>query len=103
MFVKIYQYYIQSDKVIEYLSIQKRALDIYRKHLNVHTVYLQSKDDNTKWMEISTYKNEEEYKKTITLINKEEEVKKLFDEFQSLLVSGKEISEENYIKKVPLL
>lgn len=99
MFVKVYQYHIQSDKIAEYISIQKRASYIYRKYLEVNTVYLQSKDDNTKWMEISTYRNEVEYNKSITLINKEEEMKKLFDEFQSLMVNGKEISEEDYIKK----
>ncbi|ART77175.1 hypothetical protein B4U37_14455 [Sutcliffiella horikoshii] len=99
MFVKVYQYHIQTDKVSKYLSIQKKASDIYRKHLNVNTVYLQSKDDNTKWMEISTYRNEVEYNKTITLINEEEEIIRLYAEFQSLIVSGEEISEENYIEQ----
>ncbi|MGD6791311.1 hypothetical protein ACQCT3_15755 [Sutcliffiella horikoshii] len=67
--------------------------------MNVNTVYLQSKDDNTKWMEISTYRNEVEYNKTITLINEEEEIIRLYAEFQSLIVSGEEISEENYIEQ----
>lgn len=59
MFVKVYQYYIQSNKVDDYLSIQKRASEIYGQYLDVNTIYLQSKDDNTKWMEISTYRDEE--------------------------------------------
>ncbi|MGD6814035.1 hypothetical protein [Sutcliffiella horikoshii] len=50
-------------------------------------------------MEISTYRNEVEYNKTITLINEEEEIIRLYAEFQSLIVSGEEISEENYIEQ----
>ncbi|MFD2640174.1 hypothetical protein [Piscibacillus salipiscarius] len=48
MFVKVYQYHIQKDKVDEYLSIQERASEIYGKYLDFNTVYLQSKDDSTK-------------------------------------------------------
>lgn len=38
MFVKIYQYHIQQDKVEEYLSIQEKASEIYSKYLNFHTM-----------------------------------------------------------------
>jgi quinol monooxygenase YgiN len=100
MFVKVYQYHIQNYKVDEYLSIQEKASEIYRGYLDFETIYLQSKEDSTKWMEISKYKDEEEYQKSINLINKEEEIQELFEAFQSLLVSEKkEIIEENFIEK----
>ncbi|MCF6137755.1 hypothetical protein [Pseudalkalibacillus berkeleyi] len=51
-------------------------------------------------MEISKYKDEEEYQKSIDLINKVEEIQHLFEAFKSLLVSEKqEISEENFMEK----
>lgn len=100
MFVKVYQYHIHSDKVDQLLEIQDKTAQIYQKYLEVHTIYLQSKRDCTKWVEISKYKNEEEYLKSITLINEDEEIQQLFKTFQSLLVSEeKEISEEDYIEK----
>lgn len=100
MFVKVYQYHIQKDKVDKYLDIQDKASEIYGRYLEFNTIYLQSKDDSTKWMEISKYKDEEEYQKSIDLINKEKEIQELFDALQSLLVSEKqEISEENFIEK----
>jgi hypothetical protein len=99
MFVKVYQYHIQNDKVDEYLSIQEKASEIYGKYIDLQTTYLQSKDDSTKWMEISKYKDEDEYRKSIDLINKEFEIQELFNAFQGLLVSDSEISEEDFIGK----
>ena len=65
MFVKLYQYHIQKDKENEFFAIQEKVFDIYRKHIDVHITYLQSKADETKWLEIATYKNEAEYKQCI--------------------------------------
>ncbi|RPF55481.1 hypothetical protein [Aquisalibacillus elongatus] len=99
MFVKVYKYHIQNDKVNEYISIQERAAEIYGKYLDFNTIYLQSKEDSTKWMEITKYKNEEEYHKSINLINEEDDIQDLFKAFQTLLSSEKrEISEEDFVE-----
>jgi hypothetical protein len=100
MFVKVYQYHIQKDKVDEYLAIQEKASEIYGRYLDFHTMYLNSKEDATKWIEISRYKDENEYQKSIDMINEQEEIQQLFLAFQSLLVSDKsEIREEDFIEK----
>jgi hypothetical protein len=100
MFVKVYQYHIQKDKVDEYLAIQEKASEIYGRYLDFHTMYLNSKEDATKWIEISRYKDENEYQKGIDMINEQEEIQQLFLAFQSLLVSDKsEICEEDFIEK----
>ncbi|NMH74552.1 hypothetical protein HF078_15800 [Bacillus sp. RO2] len=100
MFVKVYQYHIQKNKVDEYLAIQEKASEIYGRHLDFHTMYLNSKDDATKWIEISRYKDENEYQKSMDMINEQEEIQELFKAFQSLLVTDKsEISEEDFIEK----
>ncbi|WHY77178.1 hypothetical protein QNH20_24385 [Neobacillus sp. WH10] len=100
MFVKVYQYHIQKDKVDEYLGIQEKALEIYSRYLDFHTIYLNSKDDVTKWIEISRYKDEDEYQKSMKLINEQEEIQELFKAFQSLLDTNKsEISEEDFVEK----
>ena len=100
MFVKVYQYHIQKNKVDEYLAIQEKASEIYGRYLDFHTIYLNSKDDATRWIEISRYKDEDEYQKSIDMINEQEEIQELFKAFQSLLVTDKsEISEEDFIEK----
>lgn len=99
MFVKMYQYHIQPDKVEEYLHIQEKALEIYSSYLQFHTMYFKSNEDETKWVEISRYKNKEEYQKSIEIINEHSEIQVLFAHFQSLLVPEKsEISEEDFVE-----
>lgn len=100
MFVKVYQYHIQQDKVQEYFEIQKKSSEIYSKYITSETMYLNSKEDPTKWMEISRYENEQEYYKSMKLVNEVVEIHSLFKSFQSLLVSEKrEIMEEDFIQK----
>ncbi|MFE7064058.1 hypothetical protein ACFVAD_18150 [Sutcliffiella sp. NPDC057660] len=100
MFVKVYQYHIQQDKVKEYVEIQQKASEIYRKYITSQTTYLNSKADPTKWMEISKYESEEEYYKSMKLVNEEAEIQFLYNRFQSLLVSDKkEIMEEDFTQK----
>ncbi|MFB5087746.1 hypothetical protein PGC35_11075 [Psychrobacillus sp. PGGUH221] len=101
MYVKIYQYHIQKDKEEEYLYMQQKAIAIYERYLDVHIMFLNSKDDVTKWVEIARYKDEEEYKKSINIINHEKEIKELFTLFQSFLVADKsEIKEEDLIERI---
>ena len=100
MFVKVYQYHIRKDKEIEFFEIQEKVFNIYRKHIDFQITYLQSKNDETKWLEMATYKNEAAYIQCIQQINEEEEIQRLFSAFQSLLVEGKqEISEEHFALK----
>ena len=100
MFVKIYHYYIQPDKVEEFLSIQEEVSKIYSKYLNFHTMYMNSKEDETRWIEISRYKDEKDYIKNMTIINEHKEIQEMFARFQSLLLTDKnEIGEEDFIEK----
>ncbi|MGM0753994.1 MAG: hypothetical protein ACQET6_18960 [Bacillota bacterium] len=98
MFVKVYEYHIQPEKIEEFFKVQEKAGEIYRKYLESHTIYLKKQDYGTKWMEISRYKDESEYKKSIELINEHEEIQHLFTDFQSLLVPGSEIVEEDFLQ-----
>lgn len=100
MFVKVYQYHIQKDKLAEYKKIQEQASKIYDKYIVSETMYLQSKADETKWMEISKYKDENEYNTSIRLINEQQEIQALFNAFQSILVMEKsEITEEDFFER----
>ena len=100
MFVKVYQYHIQKEKVGEFLEIQEQVSEIYGRYLDFHTVYLNSNVDATKWIEISRYKDEDEFHKSMDMINKEKEIQDLFKAFQCILVTDKsEIIEEDFIER----
>lgn len=104
MFVKVYQYHIQKDKVEDFLDIQEKASEIYGRYLDFHTMYLNSKNDDTKWIEITRYKDEDEYKKSMNIINEQKDIQQLFEAFQSILVTGKsEISVGDFIEKKEIL
>ncbi|XXM71277.1 hypothetical protein ACQ0QQ_16425 [Lysinibacillus sphaericus] len=97
MFVKVYECHILPHKENEYLKIQERAEEIYSRYINSRSLHLKSREDSSKWMEITRYENEEEYERSIQLINQEKEIQDLFKQFQALLVSEKkEIREENF-------
>ncbi|WP_400242194.1 hypothetical protein AB3U99_15055 [Niallia sp. JL1B1071] len=99
MYVKVYEYHIQKEKVAEYFRIQEKATNIYKKYIDSETTYLQSHDDPTKWMEITTYTSEEEYQKNIAIINENVEIQLLFSEFHSLLSpENNHIKEEDFTK-----
>lgn len=104
MFVKVYQYHIQKDKVNEYLAIQEKASNIYRKYLDFHSIYLNSKTDASKWIEITRYRDEDEYNKNIRMINQHQEIQDLFEEFRSVLLNDKtDICEEDFIEKKEII
>ncbi|WP_026583225.1 hypothetical protein [Bacillus sp. J33] len=94
MFVKIYQYHIRPENEPELLDIQKKAAKIYRNYMDVQTSILKSKEEKSKWTEISYFKSEEDYHNMIPLINKNPEIQELFKRFESLLISG--MKEEDY-------
>ncbi len=85
MFVKVYRYHIQPDKIKEFLDIQERAGRIYKRHVSYRAVFLQSQDDPGLWLEIQWCGDENTYRKAVTAIDAEPEIKQLWREFQALL------------------
>ena len=97
MYVKIYHYHIPKEKVEQFLDIQERAGELYGQYIDYQTIYINSKNDETKWMEISRYQDENEYRRSMERLNEESEVHLLFDEFKSLLIG--DIKEDDFFEK----
>ncbi|WP_213367183.1 hypothetical protein [Mesobacillus boroniphilus] len=96
MFIKIYSYHIKSDKLQDYLEIQEEADRIYSIYTDSKILHLQSKDDETKWVEIQIYKTEQFYYETIQIIDQQPEIQVLYKRFLEVIISHEEISEDNY-------
>ena len=100
MFVKIYRYHIQPGKTKEFLDIQKRAGEIYKKHVHYRAVYLQSKDDPGLWLEIQWCPDEDTYRCAMKSINAEPGIKELWETFQALLDKEKPDIQEECFEQV---
>lgn len=96
MFVKIYHYHIPKDKKEEFMKIQERAGELYGRYVEFETLFLNDTNDETKWMEVSRYKDKDVYRNSMELLDKETELHTLFKDFQSLLIS--EIKEEEFLE-----
>jgi len=100
MFVKIYRYRVQPEKIEDYLGIQERAGKIYQKHVHYRAVYLRSQDDPYLWQEIHWYPDEETYHRSMELINAEPEIKQLWREFQATLDPNDPEIHEEYFEQI---
>ena len=100
MFVKVYEYYIKENEEARFLEIQEEAARIYKRYLNCEISYLKSCDHDEKWLEISRYSSEEEYKVGISKMDKEPVIKELYQQFKSCLVLGAGVKENNYNMKL---
>ncbi|QDP42229.1 hypothetical protein [Radiobacillus deserti] len=96
MFVKKYEYHIKEDQIEKFLDIQEKAGEIYSQYFHFQTMYLQHKHDSTKWMEITRYNSEVEYKKCMEMMKGNKELKELYESFQHLLLNQNEMIEEEF-------
>ncbi|WP_226577471.1 antibiotic biosynthesis monooxygenase [Halobacillus litoralis] len=102
MYVKVYTYHVQPDKTSEFLDILKQAQAIYEREISTEMTVLQSKDDPAKWMEISRYNSEETYRKGMEQLEGDEEIRKLFIAFQSVLIPEKNDVQEGSFEEVSI-
>lgn len=97
MFVKVYRYHIQPGKTDEFLDVQRRAGEIYSKHVSYRSVYLKSRDEPGLWLEVQWCADEDTYRHAMEVINAEPGIDRLWHEFQVLLDPEKPgVQEECY-------
>ncbi|MCG3088934.1 hypothetical protein [Sporosarcina cyprini] len=99
MFVKVYQYHVQKGKEDVFITIQGKVTEIYKRYLDFDSIYLNSKEDTTKWMEIVKCRDENEYNQGLAIINEQKEIQDLFKEFTSILCDQSEIREESFMER----
>lgn len=95
MLVKIYRYRIRPERADAFLSLQKQADQIYRKHVSYKVSHFRSQVDPWAWTEVQWFRDREMAQKADRLTQIEPELKKLFDEFMTMLdPADPEIHEE---------
>ncbi|WP_454190163.1 hypothetical protein [Paenibacillus sp. Marseille-Q7038] len=95
MFVKMYIYHVNLDRLAEYKKIMERADKLYRRYVNYELFYMESEEEPGKFVEVQTYASEELYEIGQKLINKDFELMDLNQSFEAILApNNKEIQEE---------
>lgn len=96
MFIKVYTYHIISERVQDFLEILAQAENVYSRYIEKQSLFLRSKDDSLKWMEINIYKDETSYNESMKIMNQQKEIADLYAKFMELIISKEELTEENY-------
>lgn len=96
MFIKVYTYYVIPEREQDFLEIQAQAEIIYSRYVEKQSLFLRSKDDNAKWMEIQIYKDETSYNESTKIIDQQKEIVDLYNRFMKLIISKEEFNDENY-------
>lgn len=99
MYVKVYSYHINPDKVEEYIKIQQVAERIYSEYVEKTTYYLKSIDNPMKWTELHQYESEGVYRQAVEKVNDRPEIKELYKAFLNVLMDDSQVTEEEYVMK----
>ncbi|MEH7884342.1 hypothetical protein V7654_08445 [Bacillus sp. JJ1609] len=96
MFIKVYTYHIIPEREQDFLEIQAQAENVYSRYIEKQSLFLRSKEDCTKWLEVQIYKDEISYDESIKIIDQQKEIADLYTKFLKLIISKEELTEENY-------
>ncbi|WP_423410159.1 hypothetical protein AABM38_09590 [Heyndrickxia sp. MSNUG] len=96
MFFKVYTYHVKPEREQDFFEIQAQAENVYSRFVEKQSLFLRSKDDNAKWMEIQIYKDENSFNESIKIIDQQKEIIDLYTRFMKLIISKEELIEENY-------
>lgn len=85
MFVVVYNYVVPMDKTKQYITLEKRAIEVYMEHgcLGVE-IYRDAKDPR-RWMEINRFRDLRHYNEVIGAVDDDPRIGPLYEDFMSLL------------------
>jgi len=84
LYVAVYHYRIPTDKTIDYMRIEKRAIDIYLQNGCISVEIYRDAEEPEKWMEINRFENREHYERVSATLDADPRLSRLFDEFQNI-------------------
>jgi quinol monooxygenase YgiN len=95
LYIVVYHYRIPSSKAIDYIRLEKKAIDFYLEKGCVTVEIYRDAEDPQKWMEINRFEDEDHYKKVSATLDEDPRISQLFKEFQELLSNVEYDPEKN--------
>ncbi|MBN2336794.1 hypothetical protein JXL21_14655 [Candidatus Bathyarchaeota archaeon] len=84
VYIVVYHYRIPIDKTIDYVKLEKKALDAYLENGSVTVEIYRDAEDPTKWMEINRFQDKEHYQQVASTLKDDLRISQIFEEFQAL-------------------
>jgi quinol monooxygenase YgiN len=85
VFVVTYSYKVPKSGVKAHLNLQKKVKAIYLKHGCLSYEVFENANGNGEWIEIGRFQNKGHFRKVITQVDKDPEIREFFREFCSIV------------------
>ena len=85
LFVVVYHYKIPIEKTIQYITLEKKAIDIYLKNGCIAVEIFRDVEKPEKWMEINRFEDREHYETVAATLREDKNISELYKEFNELL------------------
>lgn len=84
LFVVVYHYKIPIEKTIQYITLEKKAIDIYLENGCISVEIFRDVEKPEKWMEINRFEDKEHYERVAATLKEDQKISMLFKEFKEL-------------------
>jgi quinol monooxygenase YgiN len=95
LFVVVYHYQIPIEKTVEYITLEKKAVDIYLENGCIAIEIYRNSEQPDKWMEINRFEDKEHYERVVATLSDDPRISRLFTEFQDIFEKEIDDPEKN--------
>ena len=88
MYTVVYQYRIPKEKSIEYVKLEKQAIDIYLELGCLKVELYRDEKDPRRWLEINRFSDADHHKMVSSAIREDPRITELWNRLQALLGPG---------------
>lgn len=88
MYTVVYQYRIPKEKSIDYVKLEKQAIDIYLELGCLKVELYRDEKDSRRWLEINRFSDADHYKMVSSTIREDPRITELWNRLQTLLGPG---------------
>jgi quinol monooxygenase YgiN len=88
LYTVVYQYRIPREKSIEYVKLEKRAIEVYLELGCLKVELYRDEKDPRRWLEIDRFSDVDHYKEVSSTIREDPRITDLWNKLQELLGPG---------------
>jgi quinol monooxygenase YgiN len=88
LYTVVYQYRIPNEKSIEYVKLEKQAIDIYLELGCLKVELYRDEKDPRRWLEINRFSDADHYRMVSSAIREDPRITELWNRLQALLGPG---------------
>ncbi|HUS77226.1 MAG TPA: antibiotic biosynthesis monooxygenase [Patescibacteria group bacterium] len=98
MYVAVYEYRMRPDKSIEYIKLEKQAIEIYLEHGCLGVEIYRDAGDPYRWMEINRYRDRGHYEEVAAAVEGDQRIRPLYEAFIGIFDAESQPTKSNYLR-----